>query len=119
MLGPNLLKNEPDILDRLWQFEKDYFTFTYGLPKWMISKAHENRRLLVESFGRNVRDEKALQFIGVREDMMAVRSMSDYDMGAANFSLWSAYVFFISLRSHLLLANAKSSVVLVRSLYIF
>lgn len=90
MLGPSLLKNEPDVLTRLWQFEKDYFTFTYGLPKWMISKAHENRRLMIESFGRNVRDPNSLWFVGAREVMMAARGMSDYDIGAGTFSVWAA-----------------------------
>jgi hypothetical protein len=96
MLGPNLLKNEPDVLDRLWQFEKDYFTFTYGLPKWMLSKAYKNRRLMIESFGRNIRDKKALWFVGIREEMMALRGMSDYDVGAGTFSVWAAYVTYSS-----------------------
>lgn len=92
MLGPSLLKHEPDVLNRLWQFESDYFTFTYGLPKWMISKAWENRRLLNEAFGRHIRDKGALPFIKKREELMVGRGLSDADIGVANFGLWSAYV---------------------------
>ena len=89
-LGPDLLKKEPDSIARLWEWERDYQTLSLGLPAWLMKRAHKNRELMIQGFGRCVFDKNALDFVGHLEVLMRRRGMSDRDIGAGNFSFWSA-----------------------------
>jgi hypothetical protein len=89
-LGEKLLKEEPDVIERLWEWEEDYQTLTLGLPEWMLKRAHKNRKLLLQSFERQIFSKDAVPFIGHLEELMRRRGMSDLDIGAANFSFWGA-----------------------------
>jgi hypothetical protein len=89
-LGEEILKKEPDVIQRLWEWERDYQMLSLGLPAWMMKRAHRNRELMIQSFGRHIFDKNAIGFLGYQEGLMRMRGMSDRDIGAGNFSFWSA-----------------------------
>lgn len=89
-LGPEILKQEPELITRLWEWERDFQTLTLGLPAWMMKRAHKNRELMIQGFSRHVSDKNALEFLRHLVVLMRRRGMSDRDIGAGNFSFWSA-----------------------------
>jgi hypothetical protein len=90
MLGPTLLQEDPDVISMLWEWEGDYNTFSLGLPNWMMRRAVANREKMMQTFGRHIFDKDALWFVTIQEERMKRRGLSDRDIGAGNFSLWSA-----------------------------
>lgn len=88
--GERFLKEEPDVIERLWEWEDDFQTLTLRLPEWMLKRAHKNRKLMLQSFERHIFNENSVPFIGHLEELMRRRGMSNLDIGAANFSFWSA-----------------------------
>lgn len=94
LLGPTMLERIcPDILDHLWQFEVDLFKFVFGLPRWAIPSAYKNRDKIIDAFQEYVKDprnkEGAVPMIPDREVHMRISGMSDRDIAACNFSVWS------------------------------
>jgi hypothetical protein len=89
-MGEEFLRQEPDVIERLWRWERDFQTLSLGLPEWMLRKAHKNRKLMLQSFERHVFNKNCVGFIGFLEELMKVRGVSNFDIGVANFSFWSA-----------------------------
>ncbi|KIM28636.1 hypothetical protein M408DRAFT_16291 [Serendipita vermifera MAFF 305830] len=90
LLGPELLKQEPDTITRLWEWERDFQTLSLGLPAWMLKRAHANREITVQNFARHTFDKSAMDIVSRLQDLMRSRGVSERDIGAANFSFWSA-----------------------------
>ena len=95
MLGPAMLERIcPNILDRGSQFEKDYFKFVFGLPRWIVPSAYSNRERIVDAFEEYARDprnkEGAAPLITGREVYMRMSGMNDRDAGACHFAMWFA-----------------------------
>lgn len=90
LLGPTLLRKDPDVPSMLWEWEEDFNTFSLGLPHWMMKRAVANREKMIQAFGRHIFDKDALCFVTVQEELMKRRGLSDRDIGAGNFCLWSA-----------------------------
>ena len=94
MLGPAMLERIcPNILDRGWQFERDYFKFVFGLPRWVIPNPYNNREKIIDAFEEYVREprnlEGAVPMISVRGEHMQLAEMKDRDIGACHFAIWS------------------------------
>jgi hypothetical protein len=90
LVGEQTLKQEPGMIERLWEWERDFQLLSFGLPKWMMKRAHKNREDMIKGFARHIFDKDAKPFVGHKEMLMRRRGMSDFDVGAGNFSLWYA-----------------------------
>lgn len=90
LVGEKTLKQEPETVGRLWEWERDFQLLSFGLPAWIMRRAHKNREAMIQGFARHVFDKEAMDFVGHKEMLMRRRGMSDRDVGAGNFSLWYA-----------------------------
>ncbi len=96
MMGPQILEEEPNLLDYNWQFNADFFTFVIGLPRFLMRKQRANRDKLLEAFERVYRDsdtkqKDAIWWVAALQRMMAeAGTTSAHDIGAGTFSIWNA-----------------------------
>ena len=62
-----------------------------GLPKWMAKDAYVAREKMIRAFMKWGLDEEEMMFyLKKRTEMSAVRGIDQWDLAAANFSLWTA-----------------------------
>jgi hypothetical protein len=90
VLGPTFLQEEPEVISMLWEWEEDQSTFSLGLPNWMMRRAVANREKMMQTFGRHIFDKDALWFVRTQEERMKRRGLSNRDIGAGNFCIWTA-----------------------------
>ena len=93
--GPAMLERIcPDILDRFWQFETDFFKFVFNIPRWIIPDTYNNREKIVNAFEVYAKDprnkEGAVPMIPGREVYMQIVGMDKRDIGVCHFSLFFA-----------------------------
>lgn len=94
MLGPAMIERIcPDILTYLWQFEREYFKFIFGLPRWLVPDTYKNREKIIDALEEYSKDprnlECAVPMITAREEQMRRAGMKDRDIAASNFSVLS------------------------------
>ncbi|KAK0195834.1 cytochrome P450 [Armillaria mellea] len=96
MMGPQILEEEPNLLDHNWQFTADFFTFVIGIPRFLMRKQNANRDKLLGAFARVYQDSETKQkdsiwWVATLQRMMAEAGMSSaHDVGAGTFSIWNA-----------------------------
>ncbi|KAK0212438.1 cytochrome P450 [Desarmillaria ectypa] len=85
MMGPQILEEEPNLLNYNWQFDLDQVSFTIGLPEKLIrafEKVYKDRETKLQD---------AIWWIPGRQRMLAEAGMtSDYDIGASTLPVWNA-----------------------------
>jgi hypothetical protein len=96
VVGPRLLDQNPDLLNWYCQWQVDFFKFSFGLPRWSIKRAHENRDRILKAFTDHAKDPEALWFVRAREEMMEIRGVTGTDMAALTFAFWTGYVIMPS-----------------------
>ncbi|KAG8834044.1 hypothetical protein FRC17_009682 [Serendipita sp. 399] len=90
-LGPEVMKLDPAMLDRMVKMDNDFLRLSSGLPKWMHKDAHDNVQNMIDTIAKGFRrDSSALPFITDRMDQMADRDISAHDQAAATFTIWQA-----------------------------
>jgi hypothetical protein len=95
LFGPAMLERIcPNILDRLWKFEADYFRFVFGLPRWIVPSAYKNREKLLDAFEEYAKDNRnkqgAASMVPNREVEIRRTAMSDRDVGVCHSTILTA-----------------------------
>ncbi len=95
MMGKEFLDDQPDILDRLWRFDTDFFRFATGLPKFLLRKEHANRDVIIAAFERTYKHRETLRpnqmwWVTEREQLMADGGMSVHDLSIITSGVWFA-----------------------------
>ncbi|KAK0212436.1 cytochrome P450 [Desarmillaria ectypa] len=96
MMGPQILEEEPNLLDYNFQFNSDFFTFVIGLPCILLRKQNANRDRLIRVFERVYRDKDtkqkdAIWWVAALQRMMSeAGTTSAHDIGVGTFSVWNA-----------------------------
>jgi hypothetical protein len=89
-MGPRLLANEPQILEYLAVWERDFSKLAMRFPKWMAKDAHAAREKIIRAFMKwGVYEEEMLDFLKRRTEMTAARGIDQWDQAVANFTLWT------------------------------
>ncbi len=47
MMGSQILKMHPGIVDDFWEFDRQIANYSRGLPRWMIPSAYKTRDRLL------------------------------------------------------------------------
>ncbi|PVF99624.1 cytochrome P450 [Serendipita vermifera] len=89
VVGSALLDQNPDLLNWYSQWQADFFKFSFGLPKWSIKRAYENRDRILTAFATHAEDPDAVWFVRAREEMMEARGVTGKDMAALTFAFWT------------------------------
>lgn len=50
ILGPTMLRINPEFVQNLWDFDVAMPEFSKGYPKWILSREYQNRERLLQSF---------------------------------------------------------------------
>ncbi|KAK0486232.1 cytochrome P450 [Armillaria novae-zelandiae] len=96
MMGPQILEEEPNLLEYNWQFTTDFFTFVIGLPRFLMRKENANRDRLLRVFERVYRDSEtkqkdAIWWVATVQRMLTEAGVtSARDIAAGTFSIWNA-----------------------------
>lgn len=96
MMGPQILEEEPNLLDYNWQFTSDFFTFVIGLPRFVMGRQNANREKLLGAFERVYRDSEtkqnhAIWWVGkIQKMLIEAGTTAPRDIAAGTFSIWNA-----------------------------
>ena len=91
--GPNLLKIDPKIMEKLTQWESEFFLLALGLPRWALKGPRDNLDDMINSWITLGLNPDMLPPLIERTQMVKAREASDWDVAAANLSLWLGYVW--------------------------
>ena len=86
--GPNLLRVDPKIMERMTRWESNFFLLALGLPKWVFKKASSNLDKMTETWMKLGVDPELFPPLIKRTDMVIARGASDWDIAASNLSFW-------------------------------
>lgn len=86
--SPNLLKLDPKMLEKLTQWESEFFLLALGLPKWVLKKPRENLESMIKSWMKLGLHPDMLPPLIERTQLVSARDASEWDIAASNLSLW-------------------------------
>ena len=100
--GKALLKKDPQMLHKLAVWDLDFYLLSIGLPKWLLSRANDNLGSMIKAWidVNTSGSSEVFDPMVKRIEMMETRGATEWDKGAANFSLWMAYVSLSSKVAH-------------------
>jgi hypothetical protein len=86
--GPNLLKVDPKIMEKMTQWESEFFLLTLGLPKWILGRPRANLEDMIKTWIKLGVDPEMLPPLLKRTQLVIARGADEWDVAATNLSLW-------------------------------
>lgn len=86
--GPNLLKLDPKIMEKLTKWESEFFLLALGLPRWALKGPRENLEDMIKTWMKLGVSPDMLPPLIERTHLVIAREASDWDVAASNLSLW-------------------------------
>lgn len=91
IVGPQLLENDPDVLENLAVWDKNFFRYAMGIPRWMAGRAYDSRDKIIKTFMKwGLDDERMLSSFKIRGEQMALRGVDQWDYAVGNYGFWTA-----------------------------
>lgn len=90
VVGENVLRADPGILEALMRMDSDMPRLSSGLPHWLVKDAVDNVKRLNDTFERELDKENVLYWMKQRMDLMAARGISHRDQTTASMAIWQA-----------------------------
>lgn len=90
MMGEEFLQHNPSLLDALWVYDRDMFTFASGVPSWLLPRATANRQKILTAFAAYKSKDDASWWVPEFERMHANAGMAPDDISITTFGSWHA-----------------------------
>ena len=101
MMGPSLLRDNPDLLSSVWIVETGFHLFVNKIPRMFARRQYEARDRINDAFTAYFSDEGKRQegapVIWDREVQMRNRGMTTRDVAAYTYSAYSVTSFFVHI----------------------
>lgn len=110
MMGPALLRNNPDLLPSVWLVEQGFFLFVNRIPRMFAKKQYRARDHALAAFTSYFADEKnkegSAPMMWDREIQLRAKGMTTRDIAAYSYSAFAVSIFYYAReRSGLILLN--------------
>jgi hypothetical protein len=97
MMGPVLLRGNPDLLESVWLVESGFFLFVNRIPRIFAKKHYRARDHVHAAFTSYFSDEKnkegSAPMIWDRVDQLRAKGMATRDVAAYSYSAYAVSIF--------------------------
>ena len=98
MMGPALLRDNPDLLPSVWTVEKGFVFFVNRIPRIFAKKYYQARDDVLGAFTRYFADEKnkegSAPMMWKREAELRAKGISTKDIAAYSYAAYAVSLFF-------------------------
>jgi hypothetical protein len=115
MMGPSLLRDNPDLLPSVWLVENGFFLFVNRIPRIFARKYYQARDRVTAAFTEYFSDEKnregGMPVIWEREVQLRSKGLTTRDVATYSYSAYAVSYLSLCFGTTMLIASFQAYVI--------